>query len=121
MEEITNKYLIYENKVEKGCKLNHCHKPDPICKNNGKCSPQKKEGNVICDCRWTGFTGKTCTESKLCDILNIGIRTDMDFNSEAQLMGEVGWTSNLIQSVNFMSFIWNDNMREKREANANAT
>jgi hypothetical protein len=34
---------------------------------------------------------------------------------EAQLMGEVGWTSNLIQSVNFMSFIWNDNMREKRE------
>jgi hypothetical protein len=24
-------------------------------------------------------------------------------------------------SVNSMSFIWNDNMREKREANANAT
>ena len=26
-----------------------------------------------------------------------------------------------IPSVNSMSFIWNDNMREKREANANAT
>jgi hypothetical protein len=25
------------------------------------------------------------------------------------------------QPVNSMSFIWNDNMREKREANANAT
>jgi hypothetical protein len=25
------------------------------------------------------------------------------------------------KSVNSMSFIWNDNMREKREANANAT
>jgi hypothetical protein len=24
-------------------------------------------------------------------------------------------------SMNSMSFIWNDNMREKREANANAT
>jgi hypothetical protein len=25
------------------------------------------------------------------------------------------------KAVNSMSFIWNDNMREKREANANAT
>jgi hypothetical protein len=25
------------------------------------------------------------------------------------------------ETVNSMSFIWNDNMREKREANANAT
>jgi hypothetical protein len=28
---------------------------------------------------------------------------------------------NLARSVNSISFIWNDNMREKREANANAT
>jgi hypothetical protein len=27
----------------------------------------------------------------------------------------------LLDAVNSMSFIWNDNMREKREANANAT
>jgi hypothetical protein len=27
----------------------------------------------------------------------------------------------ILVSVNSMSFIWNDNMREKREANANAT
>jgi hypothetical protein len=26
-----------------------------------------------------------------------------------------------LQAVNSMSFIWNDNKREKREANANAT
>jgi hypothetical protein len=26
-----------------------------------------------------------------------------------------------VYSVNSISFIWNDNMREKREANANAT
>jgi hypothetical protein len=27
----------------------------------------------------------------------------------------------MVESVNSMSFIWTDNMREKREANANVT
>jgi hypothetical protein len=31
------------------------------------------------------------------------------------------WTFHVPNPVNSMSFIWNDNMREKREANANAT
>jgi hypothetical protein len=31
------------------------------------------------------------------------------------------WTTDWLTPVNSMSFIWNDNMREKREANANAT
>jgi hypothetical protein len=29
--------------------------------------------------------------------------------------------TSVLKPVNSMSFIWNDNMREKREANANAT
>ena len=66
MREITNEYTEKE-KVSEGCFLNYCHKPDPICKNEGKCSTQKN-GNVTCDCRWTGFTGVHCTERKLCDI-----------------------------------------------------
>ena len=32
-----------------------------------------------------------------------------------------GMHNHLSETVNSMSFIWNDNMREKREANANAT
>ena len=68
MREITNDY-IKKNKVLEGCELNYCHKPDPICKNNGKCFAVEKT-NVTCDCEWTGFTGKTCTKRKLWSISN---------------------------------------------------
>lgn len=69
MIDITNrpaeKYL-----VEKGCNLNYCHKPDPICKNNGRCTPGTNN-DVNCDCLWTGFTGDYCTERKIYLITNI--------------------------------------------------
>jgi hypothetical protein len=41
--------------------------------------------------------------------------------SEAPLAVTSHQGSSLVLPVNSMSFIWNDNMREKREANANAT
>ncbi|CAB3987316.1 neurexin-3-like isoform X1 [Paramuricea clavata] len=64
MREITNEYTD-KNKVEEGCNLNHCHNPDPICKNNGRCFPLKNKIATTCDCRWTGFTGPLCTETGL--------------------------------------------------------
>ena len=43
--------------------LNECHKPDPVCQNQGKCTI--KNNSVDCDCRWTGYSGgKRCTERK---------------------------------------------------------
>ena len=66
MKDITNDFIENNNvNVSEGCLLNYCHKPDPICKNMGKCSPVEKTTNVTCDCEWTGFTGQTCTKSKL--------------------------------------------------------
>ena len=50
--------------VKEGCDLTYCHKPDPICKNRGKCSPIAGETKVECDCRWTGFEGANCTVGK---------------------------------------------------------
>ncbi|XP_028402615.1 neurexin-3b-like [Dendronephthya gigantea] len=63
MRDISSQY-VRKFKVISGCSLNHCHKPEPICKNNGKCSPDGKD-DVTCDCRWTGFVKDYCQEGAL--------------------------------------------------------
>ena len=50
--------------VKDGCDLTYCHKPEPVCKNQGKCSPIDGKIKVECDCRWTGFEGTNCTVGK---------------------------------------------------------
>ena len=55
------------------CNLTLCdkrvNKPPGVCENQGVCIPSG-ENSATCDCRWTGYTGPTCTEDALRLILN---------------------------------------------------
>lgn len=55
----------YRHHVTSGCSLSYCHKPEPICKNHGRCKARAGETTVKCDCRWTGYEGTYCTTRAL--------------------------------------------------------
>jgi hypothetical protein len=49
------------------------------------------------------------------------VKTSEAFREVPRAEDKVRHAEDKVRPVNSMSFIWNDNMREKREANANAT